>query len=80
MVYDCFIFFNELDCLASILEFSLKHNLLIIHLKGFSVSLLKRENGCRRKCDTHNCVKAAGGRFSQADGGMGWQYATSSFC
>lgn len=45
-----------------------------------SVSLLKRENGCRRKCDPHNCVKAAGGRFSQAGGGMGWQYATSSFC
>ena len=30
--------------------------------------------------DTHNCVKAAGGRFSQAGGGMGWQYATPSFC
>ncbi len=41
---------------------------------------LKRENGCRRECDTHNCVKAASGRFSQAGGEMGWQYATSSFC
>ena len=35
-------FSTELDCLISILEFSLKQNLLLIHLRGFSISICNK--------------------------------------